>query len=240
MGGLSNIQIPKIKLSIRVLGVVLAIIAVMIYWYASNNVIPEIEAKTTKLQNEIASLDATDKQLTDLYENMNFYLDETSRLDVETEKILEEFPTFMFLEDKILYADTLLKTDLAGYNIYEFSYGESNYKMSVVFGTEEKTLELYEVSLNASFSNLTYMQIKNLLDYGLDSNQRFVMSNMSMGYNEENGYISGDFSFYTYFIPGQSTPYEFPQSVIEGLGNSDRVDNLFGSRQDIYVPTDDE
>ena len=57
-----------------------------------------------------------------------------------------------------------------------------------------------------------------------------------MSYNNKTGYLSGDFSFLTYFIPGQSTPYEFPQSVIDGLGNSDRVDNLFGARQ---TPTDE-
>jgi hypothetical protein len=57
------------------------------------------------------------------------------------------------------------------------------------------------------------------------------MNTITMSYNEKSGYISGDFSFMTYFIPGQSTPYEFPQSVIDGLGNSDRVDDLFGARK---------
>jgi hypothetical protein len=167
---------------------------------------------------------------------MQYYLDETARLYQETEDILTEFPTFMYLEDKILYADTLLKTDLAGYHMEEFSYGQSNFITNVAYGPNSNPMELYSVKLSGKYRDLTYTQVKELLNYGKIAPQRFVISNLTMSYSSDSGYISGEFAFSTYFIPGQSTPYEFPEEVIIGLGNSNRVDDLFGA---MTVPKQD-
>jgi hypothetical protein len=227
-------QIPKIKISVRVIAVLIGILGVLFYFWSTGTKAPEIESKTHKLNVSNQSDAVIEKNLAMLNADKQFYLDETDRLFDETEQILTEFPTFMYLEDKILYADTLLKTDLNGYNLAEFSYGQSNYIMNVYYGVDDEEqnnmLELYSVSLSGKYTDLTYKQIKEILDYGLTSTQRFVVSNMTMGYNEESGYITGEFSFTTYFIPGQSTPYEFPESVVDGLGESDRIDNLFGAR----------
>ena len=144
--------------------------------------VPEIEASTAKLESENKKLSKTENDLTTLYNNMPFYLEEIDRLNDETESILNEFPSFMYLEDKILYASTLLSTDLKQYNLSSFSYGSSNYVMSVSYGTEgakKGTLELYSVNLNGRYSNLTYKQVKGLLDYGLTSDQRFVVKNIT-------------------------------------------------------------
>lgn len=233
---MSDIKIPKIKISIRVIAVLIALAGLLFFLHMNNSVIPEIDAKTTKLSNNIKSLESVERNLSLLYNDMTFYLDETDRLYKETEEILTEFPTFMYLEDKILYADTLLKTDLSGYNINKFSYGQSNYMMNVAYGVDgQSTMELYSVGLTASYTNLTYAQVKELLNYGLTAPQRFVLSGITVGYSEKSGYLSGEFSFSTYFIPGQATPYEFPEDVINGLGNSDRIDDLFGSRKNPYV-----
>jgi hypothetical protein len=51
-----------------------------------------------------------------------------------------------------------------------------------------------------------------------------------MTYSDKTGYLVGELDFTTYFIPGQPTPYEFPQHVVDGLGDSTRIDNLFGAR----------
>jgi hypothetical protein len=93
-------------------------------------------------------------------------------------------------------------------------------------------MELYSVTLGGRYVDLTYKQIKEILDYGLTAPQRFVIKSVSMTYNEKSGYINGDIAFATYFIPGQTEPYVFPQEVIDGLGGSDRIDDLFGARQD--------
>ena len=228
---LSSIQIPKIKISVRIIAVAIAIIGLIIFGWITTKKVPEIEAETARFETEIASLTTTEQNLSNLYQSMSFYLDETQRLYDETEIILDEFPTFMYLEDKILYADTILKTDLSGYNMTQFSYGQSNFVMDVTYGPEEKSLQLYSVQLGGRYEDLTYVQIKQLLDYGLNAPQRFVFDSINMSYSEKSGYISGQFAFSTYFVPGQSTPYEFPASVIEVLGNSNRIDDLFGARK---------
>ena len=235
---LSKVQIPKIKISIRVVAVIIGILGIWLLYWATNTKIPEIEAKTKKIQTENKTLTQTEKNLMTLYENMEHYLSETERLHEETEIILLEFPTFMYLEDKILYADTLVKTDLKEYNLYQFSYGQSRYIASVSYGSESLPLELYSVSLSGKFDELTYTQVKEILDYGLTAPQRFVIESMNMAYNQKTGYLSGQFSFKTFFIPGQSTPYQFPQEVIDNLGDSDRIDDLFGAQN--YPVFDEE
>lgn len=225
-----RLQMPKIKLSVRFLAIILIGIGIGFFWWISTKKMPELQADVSKYETENKSLAETEKNLANLYNNMDFYLDETTRINDETESLLSEFPTFMYLEDKILYTDTLLKTDFAGYNITEFRYGQSNYEMNVTYGTD-KTMELYSVTLSGKFNDLTYMQVKEIIDYGLSSSQRFVLNNISMAYNEKTGYLSGEMSFDTYFIPGQAKPYEFPMEVINGMGSSNRVNNLFGSRE---------
>ena len=230
-----NTQIPKIRISIRIIAAIIAIVGIVFYFTMSSKKVPEIEAQTSAMVAQNASLKATEEKLSVLHADMQHYLSETQRLYDETEETLKEFPTFMYLEDKILYADTLLKTDLKGYNLSQFAYGQSNYVMNVNYGSgadgQSKQMELYSVYLNVRYVDLTYKQIKELLDYGLNSPQRFVINNISMGYNEQTGYISGEFSFSTYFIPGQTEPYVFPESVVADLGDSNRIDDLFGARQ---------
>ena len=236
---LANIKIPRRLLSVRIIAVFLVIIACVFLWFSLSKKVPAIEAEITDYMNKNQSLSSTEKELSNLYQSMDFYMQETENLNKKTEEILTEFPTFMYLEDKLLYAHILLngsldgstKGDLSGYNISDFSYGESAYVMNVKYGaTEEQMLELYSVSMSSKYLDITYKQIKEILDYGLNSSQRFVMTNLTMAYNEKTGYISGEFSFKTYFIPGQAEPYEFPQSVVDDLGDTNRVDNLFDAR----------
>jgi hypothetical protein len=226
----SNIQIPRIKISIRVIAVFIALIGFAFLYWISNNVLPEIKSETASLTSSNTSLTQTEINLSTLYNNMTFYLQETERLNKETDEILSVFPSFMYLEDKILYADTLLKTDFAKYNISDFTYGQSNYVTSVTHG-DNQMLELYSVGMNCRYTDLSYMAVKNLLDYGLSSSQRFVITNFTISFNEQSGYLNGDIAFKTYFMPGQEKPYEFPDEVVVGFGDSNRVNNLFGSRQ---------
>lgn len=235
----SSIRLPKIKNGIRIVAVLIAALGLGIFWYMSNEKIPEITTKTTQLERSNESLKTQESNLRVLEDSMTYYLEETQRLTDETDELLTEFPTFMYLEDKILYAHDLLEGDLNGYNLSSFSYGESSYKSSVKYGADETMLELYSVGFSGKYQDLTYTKIKEFLDYGLSSPQRFVIKSITMGYNEKTGYISGEFNFDTYFVPGQKTPYEFPEYVIAGLGNSNRVDNLFGARQDSTTNTDD-
>ena len=226
---LSNLPIPKIKIPTRVIAIFVALIGLAIIYWTAEVRVPEIEAETAKLESQTASLEQTERNLNKLYQNMDFYGNETQRLNKETEEILSVFPTFMHLEDKILYADELVSNDLADYNVRKLTYGSSSYKMSVTYDSDSsKTLDLYSIGLSGSYDDLTYQKIKELIDFGLTADQRFVLNSISINLNEKTGKLSGQFSFSTYFIPGQETPYEFPQDILDSLGSGDRVGNLFG------------
>lgn len=228
---LSNMRMPKIKVSVRFIAFVLALIGGAFFYWTNMKLVPEIEKETAKLTTANTTLSKKENDLATLYNNMSFYLNETDSLNKQTEEVLSVFPTFMYLEDKILYADTLLKTDLKGYNLSSFAYGQSAYVMSVKYGESQKQMELYSVAMSGHYQDLSYVQIKEILNYGLSASRRFVLNNITMSYNEKTGYLTGDFAFTTYFINGQQKRYEFPDEVIQGLGNSNRVDNLFGTRK---------
>lgn len=234
MGSLSNIQIemPK-RIPMKLIAGIIAFAAIAFFFFINKSQVPEIEKEISKITTNIEMLEVKENNLATLYNSMEYYLDETDRLYKDTEEILTEFPTFMYLEDKILYADTLLKeTELRYYNLSGFEYGQSNYIMNATYGSEEKMLELYSVALSSKYIDITYAEAKKILNFGLTADQRFVVNQITMTYDEKTGYISGELSFTTYFVPGQTTPYEFPPEVIEGLGNSNRIDDLFGARTD--------
>lgn len=227
-----QLEMPK-RIPMKLIAGLIALAAIGFFFFMNSKTIPDIEKEISRITTENESLKIKENNLATLYNSMEYYLDETDRLYRETEEILTEFPTFMYLEDKILYADTLLKeTELRFYNLSEFEYGQSKYVMNATYGTDEKMLELYSVSLTSKYVDITYAEVKKILDFGLSAEQRFVVDQISVAYDEKSGYVSGELAFTTYFVPGQSTPYEFPPEVIEGLGNSNRIDDLFGARQD--------
>lgn len=227
---LKDIRLPK-KIPIWVVAVIMIILAIGVYLYVGQKIVPNIKAETAKLEQDNNNLQVEENDLTVLYDSMEFYLDEIDRLNLETETILEDFPTYMYLEDKLLFAQELEDdTTLSDYGLSGFGYGQSVYVTSTVYGQEEKPLELYKVAMSAVFMGASDKDLKSILEYGQNSEQRYVVNQIVASYDETVGYLSGTLSFTTYFIPGQTTPYEFPQEVLDKLGNSNRVDNLFGTR----------
>ena len=213
---------------IRIIAVVLAIIGLGFGYWAKQSMAQSIEKETTKYVTQNKELKTREDQLMDLYNNKEFYEEQKQKFDKETEDLLSQFPTYMYIEDKILYADTLQKEDLNKYNLTDIGYGESEFIMNTTYG-EDNPLELYKVTLSARFDNLSYLSLRTLMDYGLNSEQRFVVENVQAAYSPATGFLTGQISFSTYFIPGQTEPYEFPQTVINDLGQFRRTDDLFGT-----------
>ena len=230
-----NFRIPKIKISLRIVAILIVIASLVLFFYMTKSVVPEIDKETQRLNALNTELDSKLERLQELADNRDYYLEETERLNLECEEILTHFPTFMYLEDKILYVDTLLKTDLSGYGISDVTYGQSKFELSTQYlkvgNTEPTTVELYSVSLSGAYSGVTYKQVKELLNYAPTAYQRLIFETINISYNEQDGYLAGQFSMVTYFIPGQPTPYEFPDSIVESLDieNSNRIDDLFNA-----------
>lgn len=237
-----NLSNVKFKLSTRLIAILLMIVGLGVYYFVCHKVVPKMEEEVATLETQNTELTAQRDNLEKLAGNMEYYLKETKRFEDDTKRLLEEFPTFMYLEDKILYVDTLLKTDLAGYDLSDVGYGESSFVTSIPVD-DTTTLELYAVPLNGEFDNVSYLELKALIDYGLTSDQRFVLNNIEVGYNEKTGLLTGTLSCKTYFVPGQPDPYKFRQDVLDALSvmvdneteieyvynGSNRIDDLFGT-----------
>ena len=148
---LNNFHLPKIKISMRIIAVLIVIATIILFFYITKSVIPEVDKETQRLAALNTELDSKLSKLQELADNRDFYIEETERLSLECEEILSHFPTFMYLEDKILYVDTLLKTDLSGYGIDNVTYGQSNFELSTQYykvnESTPTTVELYSVSL---------------------------------------------------------------------------------------------
>lgn len=224
-----ELNIPK-----KFIGIACAAIGGLVGFYMLPNKAAETEAATNKLVSENKQLTDTEANLVNLQNNAAQFAADTEAFNKESRQILEEFPTFMFLEDKVLYADHMQKDEMAHFNLVEFHYGKSDYVMSTSY-SDSSLMELYSVSCVAEFENLTYPQVKELINFGKSENssQRFVLSNIEFAYSEETGYLVGEFSFKTYFIAGQEDPYVFDPEILELIGTDRRIDDLFGARMDV-------
>ena len=139
-------SINNIKFSLRWIGILLIAGAIGLTFFVLGQKVPEIDSKISAVKAETDSLKQTEDNLSNLLANMEKYRLETQQKEELTEEILDEFPTFMYLEDKILFVDNLLndKNGLGNYTIEDFNYGSSNYVTSVQV-SENVTLELYSV-----------------------------------------------------------------------------------------------
>ena len=222
-----EINIPK-----KIFGICFAAIGAIVGFYMLPNKATEKETETNKLMSATKELEEKEKQLVDLQMRQTEFEEMTAEYDAEAKRILEEFPVFMFLEDKVLYADEMTKREMAEFHLTEFAYGKSDYVMSTSY-SEDSLMELYEVICSGEFAGLTYEQVKELILFGQSdkSSQRFVLSNLEVVFDEETGYIMGEFRYSTYFVSGQrDRVYQFSPVVLEMLGTERRIDDLFGAR----------
>lgn len=222
-----QIQIPK-----KVFGIAFAIAGIGFGYWASQVQATAINQDTSSLVSQNKELTETESNLVSLQNNSAQYVQDTEQFNKESEEILKEFPTFMFLEDKILYADELRQDEMSQFNLTELTYGNSNFVMSTSYD-DTSLMELYSVGCSAKFEGLTYPQVKELINFGKTDkvSQRFVLNNIDMNYNEDTGYLNGEFSFNTYFVAGQNEPYVFDSAILELIGEERRVDDLFGTRE---------
>lgn len=220
----------------KVIGIIFGAMGLGYCYYAMQEQAATLKSQTMSIQNHISELKDTESKLTALSNNQAKYKEDTIALTEEAEQILNEFPTFMFLEDKILYADYLQNEELREYNVEETAYGDSKFVMSASYD-ESSLLELYSIGYSSKYNGLNYPKVKELIQHGLRDNlrNRFVLNAISISYSEETGRLNGEMSYSTYFIAGQNDPYEFSPELIKELtfrNPSDKKNplDLFGAR----------
>ena len=231
---LLELNIPK-----KVIGILFGCIGAGVGFYFLPQQAQEKQAETNRLISESKELEAVETNLVNLQNNSAQFAADTEAFNKESAEILNAFPVFMFLEDKILYAKQVTLDDMQQYKLKEFVYGKSDYVMSTSY-SESSLMELYSVRCAAEFEDLTYADLKSLISFGESGNpsQRFVLTSIEARFNEETGYLNGEFVYYTYFIAGQEKPYVFDPDVLELLGVDRRIDDLFGARTDDSLEED--
>lgn len=231
LGDLKGMSLPKIKVSSRVVSIIVIILSALVFYWMYSTKLPEIKNETEKIKSENIPLAATEKNLNEMYANMVFYQNETTRCNNEYENAISQFPPYMYLEDKVHFVNQLRNGDFSGYGaLDELTYGESSFVSSgagesgeVVSEEGGSQLELYAVPISGKFVNISYVNLKRFMTYGLTSNRRFVLENITIHQNEDTAELTCDFTFKTFFLSGQDRPYEYSGSS----GNSGNVDNSF-------------
>lgn len=231
---LLEINIPK-----KVIGILFACVGAGLGFYFLPQQAKEKQAETNRLISESKELEAVEANLVNLQNNSAQFAADTEAFNKESAEILNAFPVFMFLEDKILYAKQVTLDDMQQYKLKEFVYGKSDYVMSTSY-SESSLMELYSVRCAAEFEDLTYADLKSLISFGESGSpsQRFVLTSIEARFDEETGYLKGEFVYYTYFIAGQEKPYVFDPDVLELLGVDRRVNDLFGARAEDALEED--
>ena len=231
LSDLKGMSLPKVKVSSRVISIIVIILSALVFYWMYSTKLPEIKNETEKIKNENIPLAATEQNLNKMYANMVFYQNETTRCNNEYENAISQFPPYMYLEDKVHFVNQLRNGDFSGYgSLDELTYGESAYVSSgagegedVATDEGSSQLELYAVPISGKFVNISYSNLKRFMTYGLTSNRRFVLENITIHQNEDTAELTCDFTFKTFFLSGQDRPYEYSGNS----GNSGNVDNSF-------------
>lgn len=240
LSDLKGMSMPKIKVSSRIISIIVIIISALVFYWMYSTKLPEIKKETETIQNSNIPLAATEKNLNEMYANMIYYQDETVRLKAEYDNAIEQFPPYMYLEDKVHFVNELRNGDFSGYGaLEELTYGESSY---VSAGTGEGSvdtegssgqLELYAVPISGRFVNINYANLKRFMTYGLTSSRRFVLENITIHQNDEGSSdLTCDFTFKTFFLSGQEKEYSYSGGNNSGSQDTsflqDPVKNPFG------------
>ena len=262
----------RVKIPGKIIGILIGLAGLGFGYWAHSEKAAILETEIRQKTTEIETLKETERNLQDLYNNRQKYEKETIELNKKAEVILEDFPTFMYLEDKELYSMYLTTTGqnaifenegpLLQFGVVDGTrYGDSKFIMSTSY-SDTSLMELYSVDCAGEFQDTTYIKVKELINYGrrpIDEllekiegagetegqeqeqvgtqpeeapykyPERFVLSKITISLNPETGLLSGEYSYSTYFITGQKTPYTFNEKVEIYIGEERRIDDLFGS-----------
>lgn len=219
LSDLKGMSLPKIKVSSRVVSIIVIIISALVFYWMYSTKLPEIRKETEDIKNSNIPLAATEKNLNEMYANMTYYIDETAKFEKQYDNAINQFPPYMYLEDKVNFVNQLRNGDFKGYGtLDELTYGESSFVSSgggenVDVEEGSSSLELYAVPISGKFLNISYANLRQFMTYGLTSDRRFVLDSITVHQGEEgSATLSCDFSFKTFFLSGQDRPYEYSGS----------------------------
>ena len=216
----------EINLIKALIGVVLAVLVWMF-------VASPIKEKKEVLAAENAELKVKKEEYEAVNAQKAKYEEGMTALQNEREELLENYPSGMITEDRIMYWANMERANtgqLALENIAMSSLQEVFVDNAASEGEEEEEgatqLHLYKAPVNYTYK-ATYEGLKGMVDYVFAQNDKKSIEGIMAAYNEETGNIEGTLDMNMYYMVGTGkdhTPAK-KQSVPTGVANPYHASN---------------
>ncbi len=205
------------------------VLAVLVWMFVAS----PIKEKKEVLAVENAELKVKKEEYEAVNAQKAKYEEGMTALQNEREELLENYPSGMITEDRIMYWANMERANtgqLALENIAMSSLQEVFVDNVASEGEEEEEgatqLHLYKAPVNYTYK-ATYEGLKGMVDYVFAQNDKKSIEGIMAAYNEETGNIEGTLDMNMYYMVGTGkdhTPATIP-SVPTGVANPYHASN---------------
>lgn len=205
--------------------VIILIVAVIALPYVL--LIKPTQEKEVALDGEIVTLTERYNYLDGLNQQREFYLSEIDRLTAERDVIIGDFAEGIRQENVIMFLRKLELDIPVKMTTMSFSSntitpisagvtGEDGSVTGAIDGLQTQTTVAY---------NCKYEDVKEFLAFILNSDERMVVSNIGINYDESTGTVNGSFALNQYAITGEGR--ELAPAVIPAMPHGN--ESIFGT-----------
>lgn len=219
-----NLTISKrdAKLLLILLGIVILLVAYLAVYN------PYI-SKTDAVRAEADALRPQLSELQGYYANLDAYNAGIDECADTMSTQLERYPTDVRSEDLLMYAVQLQQSTGIAVQGISFTGPEVLSQFSEISKADDGTYTTRDAAAMRSGATLTmslsYQSLKDLLDTLSGEAHRTALDNVGVTYDSETGALTGDATFYRYFITGDGDEYVRTTVPSVPLGTED----LFGT-----------
>ncbi|MBO4845634.1 MAG: hypothetical protein J5525_04930 [Lachnospiraceae bacterium] len=183
-------------------GLIGIVLAVLVWMFVAS----PIKDKKEVLAAENAELKVKKEEYEAVNAQKAKYEEGMTALQNEREELLENYPSGMITEDRIMYWANMERANsgqLALENIAMSSLQEVVVETEATEGDEEGAtqLHLYKAPVNYTYK-ATYDGLKGMVDYVFAQNDKKSIEGIMAAYNEETGNIEGTLDMNMYYMVG--------------------------------------
>ena len=239
-----KVKKSEIQLLIAVIGILIAVCTYFFVYTKYNDLSDTLENQNMTLSSQVSTLEMLDQRKDD-------YIAATDKMRNYITSFENRYPADILPEDSIMMIKTL--EDTTRTTVASIAFGDDSEvayaaaqaadttatdatatdttteaaQTSGPITTEAATYadtHMYEVPLSISIE-CTYNDFKGLVRYIYNLQERKSIHGVSIGYNAENGMLSGSMNLSSYYLQGTDKIYSQPDINGVGLG----VDTIFGN-----------
>ncbi len=240
-----KVKKSEIQLLIAVIGILIAVCTYFLVYTKYNDLSDTLENQNMTLSSQVSTLETLDQHKEE-------YIAATDKMRNYITSFENRYPADILPEDSIMMIKTLedaTRTTVASiafgtdsevvYAAAQTANATATEDTAATEGTSDATqtsgpitteaatyadTHMYEVPLSISIE-CTYNDFKGLVRYIYNLQERKSIHGVSIGYNAENGMLSGSMNLSSYYLQGTDKIYTQPNINGVGLG----VDTIFGN-----------